>query len=134
MLLYLGSILYHYQGRTWVAASVVGVSSEPNVALTPSPVGPHNALSVHRAVTGVDTVLISTGENLGTFLIYDTLRLGAGSVGVSPVAGRTVAPGPVVSALTESIAATLGEAAGEDTVPVDTLVSQRTLQVTLTPG
>ena len=79
-------------------------------------------------------MLISTGENLGTFLIYNTLRLGAGSVGVSPVAGRTVAAGPVVSALTESIAATLGEAAGEDTVPVDTLVSQRALQVTLTPG
>ena len=77
-------------------------------------------------------MLISTGQNLGTFLVHHTLRLGAGSVGVSPVAGRTVAAGPVVSALTESIAATLGEAAGEDTVPVDTLVSQRALQVTLT--
>ena len=79
-------------------------------------------------------MLISTGENLGTFLVYDTLRLGAADIRVPPVAGRTVAAGPVVSALTESIAATLGEAAGEDTVPVDTLVSQRTLQVTLTPG
>ena len=79
-------------------------------------------------------MFISTGENLGTFLIYNTLRLGAGSVGISPVAGRTVAPGPVVSALTESIPATLGEAAGQDTVPVDTLVSQRALQVTPTPG
>ena len=77
-------------------------------------------------------MLISTGQNLGTFLVHHTLRLGAGSVGVSPVAGRTVAAGPVVSALTESIPATLGEAAGEDTVPVDTLVSQRALQVTLT--
>ena len=91
-------------------------------------------MGVHSTVTGVDTVLIPTGENLGTFLVYDTLRLGAGSVGISPVAGRTVAPGPVVSALTESITATLGEAAGQDTVPVDTLVSQRALQVTPTPG
>ena len=96
--------------------------------------GPHNALSVHSAVTGVDTVLVSTGQNLGAFFIYDTLRLGAGNIGVSPVAGRTVAAGPVVSALTESIAATLGEAAGEDTVPVDTLVAQGALQVTLTAG
>ena len=67
-------------------------------------------------------------------MVYDTLRLGAGSVGVSPVAGRTVAAGPVVSALTQSVSATLGEAAGEDTVPVDTLVCQRALQVTLTPS
>ena len=79
-------------------------------------------------------MLISTGQDLGTFLVYNTLRLGAGSVGVSPVAGWTVAPGSVVSALTESIPAALGEAAGEDTVPVDTLVRQRALQVTLTPG
>ena len=79
-------------------------------------------------------MLISTGQDLGTFLVYNTLRLGAGSVGVSPVAGRTVAPGPVVSALTESIAATLGEAAGEDTVPVDTLVAQGALQVAPTAG
>ena len=79
-------------------------------------------------------MLISTGENLGTFLIYNTLRLGAGSVGVSPVAGRTVAAGPVVSALTESSSATLGETAGIYTVPVDTLVSEGTLQVTGTPG
>ena len=130
MLLYLGSIVYYYQGHTWVAASVVGVSSEPNVALAPSPVGPHNALGVHSAVTGVDTVFISTGQDLRTFLIYNTLRLGAGSVGISPVTGRTVAPGSVVSALTESVSATLGEAAGEDAVPVDTLVCQGTLQVT----
>ena len=77
-------------------------------------------------------MLIPTGQNLGTFLVYDTLRLGAGSVGISPVTGRTVAPGSVVSALTESVSATLGEAAGEDTVPVDTLVCQGALQVTLT--
>ena len=77
-------------------------------------------------------MLIPTGENLGTFLVYDTLRLGAGSVGISPVAGRTVAPGPVVPALTQSLPATLGEAAGEDAVPVDTLVSQGALQVTPT--
>ena len=96
--------------------------------------GPHNALSVHSAVTGVDTVLVSTGQNLGAFFIYDTLRLGAGNIRVSPVAGGAVAAGPVVSALTESVAAALGEAAGEDTVPVDTLVGQRALQVTLTPG
>ena len=96
--------------------------------------GPHNALSVHSAVTGVDTVLVSTGQNLGAFLVYDTLRLGAGNIRVSPVAGGTVAPGPVVSALTQSVPATLGEAAGENTVPVDTLVSQRALQITLTPG
>ena len=131
---YLGSIVYHYQGHTWVAASVVGVSSEPNVALAPSPVGPHNALSVHSAVTGVDTVLVSTGQNLGAFFIYDTLRLGAGNIRVSPVAGGAVAAGPVVSALTESSSATLGETAGIYTVPVDTLVSEGTLQVTGTPG
>ena len=131
MFLQLLSLLYCH---TWVAASVVGVSSEPNVALAPSPVGPHNALSVHSAVTGVDTVLVSTGQNLGAFFIYDTLRLGAGNIRVSPVAGRAVAAGPVVSALTESIPATLGEAAGEDAVPVDTLVAQGALQVTLTAG
>ena len=96
--------------------------------------GPHDTLSVHRAVTGVDTVLISTGQDLGTFLIYNTLRLGAGSVGISSVAGRTVAAGPVVSALTQSVSATLGEAAGEDTVPVDTLVAQGALQVAPTAG
>ena len=96
--------------------------------------GPHDTLSVHRAVTGVDTVLIPTGQDLGAFLIYHTLRLGAGNIRVSPVAGGTVAPGPVVSALTQSVSATLGEAAGEDTVPVDTLVCQRALQVTLTPS
>ena len=79
-------------------------------------------------------MLIPTGEDLGTFLVYDTLRLGAGSVGVSPVAGGTIAPGSVVSALTESILAALGEAAGEDTVPVDTLVRQRALQVGVTAG
>ena len=79
-------------------------------------------------------MLISTGKDLGTFLIYNTLRLGAGSVGISSVAGRTVAAGPVVSALTQSVSATLGKAAGEDTVPVDTLVCQRALQVTLTPS
>ena len=79
-------------------------------------------------------MLVSTGQNLGAFFIYDTLRLGAGNIRVSPVAGRTVAAGSVVSALTESIAATLGEAAGEDTVPVDTLVAQGALQVTLTAG
>ena len=96
--------------------------------------GPYNALSVHCTVTGVDTVLISTSQDLRTFLIYNTLRLGAGSVGISPVTWRTVAPGSVVSALTESVSATLGEAAGEDTVPVDTLVCQGALQVTLTPS
>ena len=79
-------------------------------------------------------MLISTGKHLGTFLIYNTLRLGAGSVGISPVTWRTVAPGSVVSALTESVSATLGEAAGQDTVPVDALVSQRALQITLTTG
>ena len=77
-------------------------------------------------------MLIPTGQDLGAFLIYHTLRLGAGNIRVSPVAGGAVAAGPVVSALTESIAATLGEAAGEDTVPVDTLVSQGALQVTPT--
>ena len=75
-------------------------------------------------------MLVSTGQNLGAFLVYDTLRLGAGNIRVSPVAGGTVAPGPVVSALTQSVSATLGEAAGEDAVPVDTLVSQGALQVT----
>ena len=48
--------------------------------------------------------------------------------------GWTVAPGPVVTTLTQSIGSTLGEAAGQHTVPVDTLVRQRTLQVTLTPS
>lgn len=114
----------------WETAGVVRVSSEPNETLAPCPVGPHDALGVHRTVTGVYTVLISTCQDLGTFLIHDTLRLGAGDIGVSSVAGGTVASGPVVSALTESIPATLGEAAGQHTVPVDTLVCQGTLQVT----
>ena len=96
--------------------------------------GPHNALSVDSTVTGVDTVLISTGQNLRTLLVHHALRLGADYVGVSSVARRTVTAGPVVSALTESLPATLSEATGEDTVPVDTLVSEGTLQVTATPG
>ena len=79
-------------------------------------------------------MLISTCQNLRTFFIYYTLRLGAGNIRISSVAGRTVAAGPVVSALTESSSATLGETAGIYTVPVDTLVSEGTLQVTGTPG
>ena len=94
--------------------------------------GPYNALSVHCTVTGVDTVLISTCQDLRTILVHHTLRLGAGHVGVSSVAGRTVTTGTVVSALTECIPATLGEAAGQDTVPVDALVSEGALQVTAT--
>ena len=50
---------------------------------------------------------------------------------VTPMLGGTVAPGPVVSTLTQSRHSTLGEATGQHTVPVDTLVSQRTLEVTL---
>ena len=96
--------------------------------------GPHNALGIDSTVTRVHTVLISTGQNLRTFLVHHTLRLGADNVGVSSVARRTVTPGAVVSTLTESISTALGEAAGLHTVPVDTLVGQRTLQVTLTPG
>ena len=46
--------------------------------------------------------------------------------------GWTVTPGPVVTTLTQSIDPALGEAAGQHTVPVDTLVRQGTLQVTLT--
>ena len=46
--------------------------------------------------------------------------------------GGTVTPGPVVTTLTQSIDPALGEAAGQHTVPVDTLVCQGTLQVTLT--
>ena len=96
--------------------------------------GSYNALSVDCAVAGVDTVLIPTCQDLGTLLVHHTLGLGAQDIRVSSVAGGTVAAGAVVSALTERLTATLGEAAGQHTVSVDTLVSQRTLQVTLTPG
>ena len=85
--------------------------------------GPHNALSIDSTVTRVHTVLISTGQNLRTFLVHHTLRLGADNVGVSSVARRTVTASPVVSALTESLPATLSETTGEDTVSVDTFVS-----------
>ena len=94
--------------------------------------GPYNALSVDCAVAGVDTVLISTCQDLGTLLVHHTLGLGAQNIWVSSVAGGTVAAGAVVSALTECIPATLGQAAGQDTVPVDALVSEGALQVTAT--
>ena len=113
---------------------MVRIASVPIVALTPVPVRADNTLGIDCTVTRIDTVLIPTGQDLGAFLIYHTLRLGAGNIRVSPVAGGTVAPSPVVSALTQSVSATLGEAAGEDAVPVDALVSQRALQITLTPG
>ena len=72
-----------------------------------------------------------TGQHLGTLLVHGALRPGAGDIGVTPILGGTVAPGPVVSTLTQSRHSTLGEATGQHTVPVDTLVSQRTLEVTL---
>ena len=79
-------------------------------------------------------MLISTRQDLRTVLVHHTLRLGAGHIGVSSVAGGTVTTGPVVPALTERVPAALGEAAGQDTVPVDTLVCEGALQVTPTPS
>ena len=73
-----------------------------------------------------------TGQHLGTLLVHGALGPGAGNIGVTPVLGWTVAPGPMVTALTQGIDPALGEAAGKHTVPVDTLVRQGTLQVTLT--
>ena len=75
-----------------------------------------------------------TCEHLGALLVHSALGPGAGHIGVAPVLGWTVAPGPVVTTLTQGIDPALGEAAGQHTVPVDTLVRQRTLQVTLTPS
>ena len=83
------------------------------------------------AVAWVNTALIATGQNLGTLLVHHTLGASAGNIGVSSVARRTIATSLVVSALTQSVHTTLGETAGGHTVPVDTLVSQRTFQVTL---
>lgn len=74
-----------------------------------------------------------TCQHLGTLLVHGALGPGAGNIGVTPVLGWTVAPGPVVTTLTQSIGPALGQAAGQHTVPVDTLVCQRTLQVTLAP-
>ena len=92
---------------------------------------PDNALGIGCTVTRVDTVLILTGQHLGTLLVHGALRPGAGNIGVAPVLGGTVAPGPVVAALAQGAHTALGEAAGQHTVPVDTFVRQRTLQVTL---
>ena len=92
---------------------------------------PHDALSTGVAITRVDTVLIATCQHLGTLLVHHTLRPSAGNIGVSSVARWTIAAGIVVSALAQSIHSALSETAGGHTVPVDTLVRQRTFQITL---
>ena len=119
---------------TWIAAGPVGVASVPLDALTSGPMGPDNALGIGGTVTRVHTVLRLTCQHLGALLIHGALWSGAGHIGVTSVLGRTVAPGSVISALTQSCYSTLGEATGQHTVPVDTFVRQRTLQVTLTPS
>ena len=103
---------------------MVRIASVPVVTLTPVPVRADNTLGIDRAVARIDTVLVPTGEHLRTLLVHDTLGPHAGDVGVGvrPVPLGTVAPGPVVSALAQSVNSALGEATGQDTVSVDTLV------------
>ena len=104
---------------------MVRIASVPIVALTPVPVRADNTLGIDRAVARIDTVLIPAGQHLGTLIVHHTLGPDAGDVGVGvrPVPLWTVAPGPVVPTLTQSVHSALGQATGQDTVPVDTLVS-----------
>ena len=112
---------------------MVRIASVPIVTLTPVPVRADNTLSIDCTITRINTVLIPTGQHLGTLLVHDTLGPDAGDVGVGvgPVPLRAVAPRPVVPALTQSINTALSQTTGQDTVSVDTFVCQRTLQVTL---
>ena len=116
---------------TWITASSVRVTSVAWRTLTPVSMVPDNALSTGVAITGVDTVLIATCQHLGTLLVHHTLGPSAGNIGVSSVARRTIAASFVVSALTQSVHSALSETAGGHTVPVDTLLRQRTFQITL---
>lgn len=112
---------------------MIRIASVPIVTLTPVPVRADNTLSIDCTITRINTVLIPTGQHLGTLLVHDTLGPDAGDVGVGvgPVPLRAVAPRPVVPALTQSINTALSQTTGQDTVSVDTFVCQRTLQVTL---
>ena len=95
---------------------------------------PHDAARVGRAVAGIDTVLSTTGEHLGTLLVHQALGPRAAGVGVAAVLGRAVAARTVVPRLAQRVHPALGEAAGGDTRAADALVRQRTLEVTLAPG
>ena len=117
--------------HTWITSSSVGVSSVTFITLTPVSVRPDNALSIDCAVAGVNTVLIATCQHLGTLLVHNALRSDAGNIWVTPVLRWTVAASIVIPGLAECVNTTLSETAGGDTVPVDTLVTERTLQITL---
>jgi hypothetical protein len=118
--------------RDGETACSVGIALVVGDALAPSPVTTHDAVGVDSAVTRVYAFLIPACQHLGTLVVHHTLGVVALGVGVASPAVGAVAPGSVVSRLTQSSHATLGEAAGVDALPVDALVRQRTLQVAVT--
>lgn len=120
--------------RDGETSDIVGISLVVGNALTASSVTAHNAVCIDRAVTGIYAFLIPASQYLWALVVHHTLRVVTQCVWIASPAIWTVAPGPVIPRLAQCSHSTLCQAAGVHTVPVDALIGERALQVTVTAG